>query len=625
MNPNPAVEQQDPQHEHQHQHPYEHQHQHRASPGAAATATAPAYAVRNPRSAWVVCLLRGMLAAGLGLGAFAVVVMVLWISSPYPDAGAGAALHIAAGLWLLAHGADLVRTETLNGAAAPVALTPLLCAVLPVWLAHRAARDALEEGDEEGADVDTVRNVPSGWAAFGGVTAGYLAVGLAAALYAAGGPLPAVPGSAALWLPLVVTLATAAGVWSAYGRPHGPLPGWVPREVRRALVRPWLAVAGRAAVAGTTVLVGGGALAVGASLALHLDMAQESFLDLAGEWSGRFAVLLLALVLVPNAAVWAASYGIGAGFGLGAGAAVTPLASTGVAALPHFPLLAALPQEGRGAPLNWAVAAVPLAAGLTVAWFTVRIAAPAFAVREEAWGRRETAGTAALGALGCGLATALLASASGGALGVERLAEFGPVWWQAGLGAVVWTAGVGVPGALALRAWRVREGSPWSLLRPSFVRPSFARLPFVRPSFGRSWFGRRGVEGAAVAGGGFVAPYPAPEFAPESAPDTPSATPPAATPPPAQTAPAAPVSAPAPYPAHPPAVPPTVPPAVPPGGVGGEDAERAGAEPVWHESGAREVRWAALREASGGLMAELPEEGTEVATEEGAGAAPVGE
>ncbi|MFF0744376.1 DUF6350 family protein [Streptomyces sp. NPDC004111] len=652
MNPNPAVEQQGPQHEHEHEHRHQGPREHAYEQPEGGTASAPSYAVHNPRSAWVVCLLRGVLAAGLGLGAFAVVVMVLWISSPYPDAGAGAALHIAAGLWLLAHGADLVRPETLNGAAAPVALTPLLCTVLPVWLAHRAARDALEEeADEDGAEPGTVRNLPSGWAAFGGVTAGYLAVGFAAALYAAGGPLPAVPGTVALWLPLVVSCAAAAGVWSACGRPHGPLPGWVPRDLRRALVRPWLPVAVRAAVAGTTVLVGGGALAVGASLALHMDLAQESFLDLAGEWSGRFAVLLLALLFVPNAAVWAASYGIGTGFGLGTGAVVTPLGNTGAAALPHFPLLAALPGEGRGTPLNWAVAAVPLVAGLTVAWFTVRTAAPAFAVREEAWGRRETAGTAALGAVVCGLAMALLAAASGGALGTERLAEFGPVWWQAGLGAAVWTAAVGVPGALVLRAWRVRERSPWAFLRDGW----------------RNWSFRK----AGAAGGEFVTPYPLPAFAPEP----PTAGAPIPVP--------APVQAPIPVPA-PPATPPPAPepepdaeqgrapaddPERPPtaavpnsaAGTGRTDggdstgaangaagtsgtngtsdaagtaagtndaastASAAGADgtdtgdgrsaqvpdpaSAWHGNGAREARWAALREASGGLMAELPEDG----------------
>nr|MDT0525922.1 hypothetical protein [Streptomyces sp. DSM 41633] len=35
--------------------------------------------------------LGGALAAGLGLGVFAVLVMVLWISSPYPDSGPGGA------------------------------------------------------------------------------------------------------------------------------------------------------------------------------------------------------------------------------------------------------------------------------------------------------------------------------------------------------------------------------------------------------------------------------------------------------------------------------------------------------------------------------------------------------
>ncbi|MFJ6695968.1 DUF6350 family protein [Streptomyces sp. NPDC091272] len=429
------------------------------SEGAAgAVGAMGAVGARNRPSGLAVCLVRGGLAAGLGLAASAVLVMVLWISSPYPDAGAGAALRVAAGLWLLAHGADLVRSDTLSGVAAPVGLTPMLCAVLPLWLAHRAARDAVEDGgDEDGAEP---RTPPSGRAAFGGVTLGYLAVAGAATLYAAGGPLPATPWSVALYLPVVVALAAGAGVWTAYGRPHGPLPGWVPEGVRREFVRPRLTTAARAAAAGTAVLLGGGALAVGASLVWHADLAQESFLQLAGEWSGRLAVLLLALALVPNSAVWAASYGIGTGFAVGTDALVTPLTGAGPAVLPHFPLLAAMPGQGRGTALNWAVVAVPLLAGLTVAWFTVRVAAPAYVVREEAWGRRRTAGTAALAALGCAVATALLAAASGGPLGTERLAEFGPVWWRAGLGALAWLLGVGVPGALLLRGWRVRERSP---------------------------------------------------------------------------------------------------------------------------------------------------------------------
>ena len=44
-------------------------------------------------------LLGGALAAGLGLAAFAVLVILLWISSPYPDSGPDGALHIAAALY----------------------------------------------------------------------------------------------------------------------------------------------------------------------------------------------------------------------------------------------------------------------------------------------------------------------------------------------------------------------------------------------------------------------------------------------------------------------------------------------------------------------------------------------
>ncbi|MFI1231197.1 cell division protein PerM, partial [Streptomyces althioticus] len=85
----------------------------------------------------------GVTAAGLGLGAVTVAVLLLWVASPYPDSGPSRALHLAADLWLLAHGGDLVRTATPSGTPAPVAVTPLLLAVLPVWLLHRAARHTL--------------------------------------------------------------------------------------------------------------------------------------------------------------------------------------------------------------------------------------------------------------------------------------------------------------------------------------------------------------------------------------------------------------------------------------------------------------------------------------------------
>ncbi|MFF9868360.1 DUF6350 family protein [Streptomyces sp. NPDC013953] len=384
------------------------------------------------------CCLRGALAAGLGLGSLTVLVMVMWISSPYPDRGPEGVLHVAAGVWLLAHGTELLRVGPSPAAApVPVGVVPLLLLALPAWLAYRTSRDATS-----GAAGSMVC----------GVTAGYTAVGAGAACYALGGPLAPDLLSAALHLPAVVALSAAVGAWTANGCPAGPLPGWVPERLRVELARSRARVAVRAAAAALVTLVGGGALLVAVSLVWHAGAAQQAFLSLSDAWAGRIAVLLLALALVPNAAVWGAAYGLGPGFALGTGAVATPLAVVGDPAVPVFPLLAALPAAGRGSWPHWAAVVVPVLAGAVAAWFTGRAAA----VR----GVRETMVTASAAAVLCAAGAAALAAAAGGPLGAGRLAEFGPVWWRVGAAALGWTAVVGVPGALMLRWWRLRSAGP---------------------------------------------------------------------------------------------------------------------------------------------------------------------
>lgn len=416
------------------------------------------------------CLFGGAVAAGLGLGSCAVLVMVLWISSPYPDSGPDGALHVAAAVWLIAHGAELIRTDTLSGGPAPVGVTPLLLMALPGWLAHRAARDA--------ADPQGRAMAPR--TAWCGVVGGYLLVGAAATLYAAGGELRPSWPSAAVHLPVVVAGAAAVGVWTALGRPRGPLPGVVrgglralPAGVRPFFVRRYIRAVTRAGAAGTLVLVGGGALLVAVSLALHGGLARASFAQVTDVWSGRLAVLLLAVALVPNAAVWGAAYGLGPGFALGTGSAAGPLGVSAGPMLPAFPLLAAVPAEGPGSPWTWAAGAVPLAAGMAVAWFTAGAAAPAHGERDAAWSRGRTALVAGVAAALCGVALAGLAALAGGPMGVAALADFGPVWWQAGPAALGWMAVVGVPGALLVRAWRLRT-------RRATPRWTWARLPRPR-------------------------------------------------------------------------------------------------------------------------------------------------
>ncbi|GHC58841.1 hypothetical protein GCM10010507_39570 [Streptomyces cinnamoneus] len=406
----------------------------------------------GPSSAASTVFFGGMLAAGLGIGAISMVVLALWITSPYPDNGPAGALRIAADLWLLAHGASLVRTETLSGGPAPLGLTPLLLSVVPCTLLYRAARHALEP--PESAAPDEPGPLPR--VAFTAMLGGYLLVGLAAALYAWSGPVRVAPLSALVHLPLVAGAFTAAGVWRAAGRP-----GWhaspllcrvVPGFVRRWLTRARLAAVVRTGALATGVLLVGGLLLVAVSLAVRSGEAQEAFIQLAPRWSGQVAVGLLSAALLPNAVVWAAAYGLGPGFTVGAGSLVAPLGLvTARPVLPRFPLLAALPAPGQAGPLALAgAAAVAAGAGVVVA----RAAVPK---RSECGGgrvgRREVAATALLGAVVCGAAMVVLAYASAGSLGNAVLADFGPNCWRTGAAAAVWTAAIGVPGALVVR-WR---------------------------------------------------------------------------------------------------------------------------------------------------------------------------
>jgi len=402
--------------------------------------------LRDRRPGLAAGLLGGALAAVLGLAALAVPVMLLWISSPYPDSGPDGALHIAAALWLLAHGADLVRTDTLVGPPAPMGVPPLLLLALPAWLLHRAARDATEGGAGAAEDAPLV----PGRIAGAGVVLGYLAVAAPAALFAADGMLRPDWVSTAVCVPLVAVAATGAGVWTAYGRPSGPLEQAValvlPRDVRHLVLsaegRPGVS-ARAAATAAALLLCGGGLLLVG-SLIWHGGQTQGALLGLTEGWSGRFAVLLLAVALLPNALVWAAAYALGPGFLLGTGAQVTPLSAAPAPLLPPFPLLAAVPEAGAGSPLTWAVAAVPLVAGVAAGRIVGRAAVeaaldwPGLPAAMAAWTRGRTTGAAALAALLCASVLAGLAALAGGPLGPGALSGFGPVWWQAGTAALAW-------------------------------------------------------------------------------------------------------------------------------------------------------------------------------------------
>ncbi|WP_432141467.1 cell division protein PerM [Streptomyces sp. bgisy084] len=417
--------------------------------------------------------LGGVTAAGLGLGALTVAVLLLWVASPYPDSGPSRALHLAADLWLLAHGGDLVRTTA--HAAAPVAVPPLLLAVLPVWLLHRAARHALATS-ADGPPGPAPSTGPAADAAptvaprtlLGALLTGYLLIVAGALVYASGGGLRAEPLSVLLCVPATTAAILGGTAWRLLRHPGTELlPARIlalrsraPRRVRAFLGGSRVAAARRGAVcraAGSALgaLLAAGGLLTLLSLGLHAGRVRHDLLQLAPDWAGRATVLLLCLALLPNAAVWGAAYGLGPGFTVGAGSTVAPLGTSAHPVLPQLPLLGGLPDTGPGSLLTWAVAVVPVVAGVLLAREVAR-SATAPSTPRAPWSWWPTACVAALGAGLCGLVMAALAGLAGGALGTGALADFGPSWWRTGLAAAAWTALTGIPAAVALRAWWLR-------------------------------------------------------------------------------------------------------------------------------------------------------------------------
>ncbi|NJQ00683.1 cell division protein PerM [Streptomyces zingiberis] len=418
----------------------------------------------------------GAVAAGLGIGLPAMAVLGLWIVSA--DAGAQGvegALRAAAALWLLGHGVELLRV-TEAGATAPVGLPPLLLGLFPLWLLYRTARRATGAGEPPAS--------PGGGAVFatlGWLCAGYLLVGLVGlyAVVSAGEPLRASPGEASVRLCALCVGAVLCGAWVSGGLAAHRLPerararvDRLPRGVR--VLAGW-ALPGavpRAAGAGAAVLVGGGTLLVAGSLIVHGGAAADALTAAHPSWPGRIAVVLLCLALLPNAAVWAAAYGLGPGFTVGAGSTVTAVAATGYPDLPGFPLLAALPAEGPGMPpVAWAAGALPFAAGAAVGWYAARAARRLRAAGGPAPAWWRTPLTALYASAVCGVAVGLLAAASGGALGTGALSWLGPDPWETGVAAAARTAVPGPPVALALHCWwLLRER--WRARRSRDVRPS---------------------------------------------------------------------------------------------------------------------------------------------------------
>ena len=338
--------------------------------------------------------------------------LLAWVASPQSTVSWPSALSVGSSVWLLANGAHLSTGE------ATISLTPLLLTVVPLVIATMAARRVLMQLDDGpprrlNGWGGLRRDVADAALSFAG---SYAAVGLVVVLVTAGDPLHASPLSAVAATAGVGTFSLLIALVMEFRGQIGSvapdlaavLEARVPLHLRRAL-RPglWASVAVFGSGTALTLLMVG----------LHMGRIGRLNAALGADPVGLVTLSLGQLMVLPNVALWAASWMAGPGFGLGEGTAITWTHSN-PGLLPLVPGLGAVPAPGPFPAGLWLSALVPVAAGALAGWLALGVVTRLSSLRAKA----ETAGWACLVAA---LVLTLATAAAGGSLGAARLSGLG--------------------------------------------------------------------------------------------------------------------------------------------------------------------------------------------------------
>jgi hypothetical protein len=371
-------------------------------------------------------------AAGVGMAALTLMVLVGWIAAPHAAlglTGLTGVLRVAGALWLVGHHVGF----TLRGAG-QIGLLPLGLVLLPGALLWRAGRWVVSA-----SAVARLRHV------------GYAALALAVPYALLAGALALASRSRAA-TPSVLQAVLSGFLLALIAGGLGGARALAPWRALAGLMPPRLRAVIAGAVGSLAVLWAAGAALAAASLGAHLGSFSSASSVLAPGVVGACLLLLAQLAYVPNAVVWAISFMVGPGFAFGSGTVVAPTGSA-LGQLPAFPMLASLPRGLHGAAPPWlsvAVLALPYLAGVLGGLLLAR-AAPASAMEAAPlWGF-------ACGALSGGV-LGVLAAFAGGPLGDGRLAAVGPSPWQVGLTAAL-EVGVAAAVSAGVANWaQLRRG-----------------------------------------------------------------------------------------------------------------------------------------------------------------------
>ncbi|NUT42934.1 MAG: hypothetical protein HOV86_23405 [Thermoactinospora sp.] len=390
----------------------------------------------------------GMLAAamtlGVGLAALTTMTLIGWIAAPGSTAlgsGLPGVFRTAAQIWLAAHHA---------GFAIPggrVGLLPLGLMILPAVLLYKAARWMARDADLRlRLPAQLPKNSPKEQAGARRKAQLVLVVQAGVSLAA---PYALLAGLIALVARNDVTqpylgevlashflLAFACGVL-ATARTIGPF-----RSMLRLLPERARAVALGTATA-TALMLTAGLLLVLSALLVNFRSIAELTSQLSPGFVGGVMLMLIQVLYLLNAVVWAMAYIAGPGFAVGTGTLVAP---TGVnlEPMPLLPLLGALPDSGPAPAWAMGVIALPFLAGAVAGVVVVRVAPSPSYEAAPFWGL--------VTGLTTGLTAGVLAALSGGPMRGEQLAAMGPSPWEVAL-SVALEVGVAAGLSAGLANW----------------------------------------------------------------------------------------------------------------------------------------------------------------------------
>lgn len=343
-------------------------------------------------------------------------------------------LEAGALAWLMGHGSGVA----VDGVR--VTVVPLLLTLVAAWTTWRIGHRVGESVSGHGPDADAIADGERDWTvpvAVALFTAGYALVTVVTAALAGTPATAPATGSAVLWSVLIAGLV--GGPALAVGAGRAPIwASFLPTSLR-ATVRT------ARSVVSAHLMVAAVALAV--ALALDFGTAVNVMSQLGLGTGEGVLFLLVTALLLPNATLFSGAYLLGPGFTVGVGTVVSPTA-VAVGALPMFPLLAALPDNGpTSAWTAWLLGVPPLVAAVAAA----RAQRHHPTIRWEEGALRGCAGGVVAGIL-----VGLLAAVAGGAVGPGRMRTVEPFAFDVLVHAITAFGIGGLFGGLAMTWWQRR-------------------------------------------------------------------------------------------------------------------------------------------------------------------------